>query len=142
MVSSIDSIHSAEECKRSLASEAVAALARVVVAIIPSSLWSVLALLMVGGLGTHGPPSGKSCSVFVSCVCACVAVRELSSGAGACDGPASCCCSCGPRAGRGCPVVVPWVVPLVVPWLSRGVSRGLTHGCPVVVPWVAPRVVP
>ena len=47
------------------------------------------------------PPTGKSCSVFVSCV-TCEAVREFPPAPGRCAGPVSSCCSspAGPRVSR------------------------------------------
>ena len=105
-------------------------------------------MVRVGGWGNESlfrasprPGSRVPCSVFVSCVRASEAVREILGARGLrrsrvlllllllllpSRGPRGLSRGCPvvvPGLSRGCPVVVPWLIPWVVPW-----------GCPVVVP--------
>ena len=88
------------------------------------------------------PETGKSCSVFVSCVRAKLCARCFGVPS-PCAGSVSCCCSssccCSPRRGPGgVPVVSRWCpggVPVVSRWVPGGVpvvSRWCPGGVPVV----------
>ena len=67
---------------------------------------------------TYGSPTGKSCSVFVSCVtCVRSCARVIRGTRGLRRSRVLLLLLLLPPIGpRGCPVVVPWVVP----WFSRG----------------------